>query len=441
MAGFISEEDRNLTGFAREIRLTEEDEQFDLAGYDKERVTTLMSNAFGRPFTLPSKPIKITFIVGGGKLVRAKYHDDLKRWVSDALNSIGYDDDKSAALGSEGLYKLQHDTNLNLMKMHVFPKLAKIEEDNSNSNNNDDVGIDTTSKEYIALNSAIVAFQAMIKNKVISWRQKKRLLKILQEFQEQYTTIETKLFSGQVLDTKEQFLYDNSESLEDKISFLQLEMKKKVDSGELTKSEKEELLTSMHCNLERLGEETPLPSKRISNVKERIEKVKQIKCISIPLVQAEAIMKLRLQVFPLMELEEVKGKTNSLTLNDLKKLEPKDDMLSTIEQLEMKSQGWWEDEDDWRERCDAELVKAQGRWSEQRKTMRSSNNNKKSATKQSTVWNKSGSSVGGGSGFKGGKGKASGRSAGNTSTTKSSSSTNTFASAFGGYDTSDSDDS
>ena len=441
MAGFISEEDRNLTGFAREIRLTEEDEQFDLAGYDKDRVTTLIENAFARPFTLPSKPIKITFVVGGGKLVRAKYHDELKRWVSDALNSIGYDDDKSAALGSEGLYKLQHDTNLNLMKMHVFPKLAKIEEDaNNNNNNDDDVGIDTNSKEYIALNSVIVAFQAMIKNKVISWRQKKRLLKILQEFQEQYTTIETKLFSGQVLDTKEQFLYDNSESLDEKISYVQTELKKKIDSGELTKDEKEELLTSMHCNLERLNEEKPVPTKRINNVKERIEKVKQIKCITIPLAQADTIMKLRLQVFPLIELEEVKGKSNSLTLSDLKKLEPKDDMLNTIEQLEIKSQGWWEDDDDWRGRCEVELMKAQERWQEQRKTMRSSSSTKKSTTKQSTstVWNRSGSSVGGGSSFKGGKGKSNSRV---TSSTGSSSNTNTFASAFGGYDSSDSDDS
>ena len=47
----------NLTGFAREIRLTEEDELYDLAGYDQERIIKLMSNAFSQPLTAPTKPI------------------------------------------------------------------------------------------------------------------------------------------------------------------------------------------------------------------------------------------------------------------------------------------------------------------------------------------------------------------------------------------------
>lgn len=94
----------NLTGFAREIRLTEEDELYDLAGYDQERIIKLMSNAFSQPLTAPTKPIKISFIVGGGKLVRSKYNDDMRRWVSDALKAIGFEEDKGAALGDAGMW-------------------------------------------------------------------------------------------------------------------------------------------------------------------------------------------------------------------------------------------------------------------------------------------------------------------------------------------------
>ena len=66
-----------LSGLAGTIRRTSESEQYDLAGYTEARVKDLILAVFSTPLDVPTKMIKLTFVVGGGKLVRAKYSDDL----------------------------------------------------------------------------------------------------------------------------------------------------------------------------------------------------------------------------------------------------------------------------------------------------------------------------------------------------------------------------
>ena len=41
--------------------------------------------------------IKITFVVGGGKLVRSKYDDNLPKFCVSALRELNYNEDKSSA--------------------------------------------------------------------------------------------------------------------------------------------------------------------------------------------------------------------------------------------------------------------------------------------------------------------------------------------------------
>jgi len=66
-----------FAGMAGEILGAIDSEQFDLAGYNEARVTDLMTSAFGSPLTAPTKMVRFTFIVGGGKLVRSKYDETL----------------------------------------------------------------------------------------------------------------------------------------------------------------------------------------------------------------------------------------------------------------------------------------------------------------------------------------------------------------------------
>jgi hypothetical protein len=50
------------------------------------RVQDLIQNAFGEPLTAPKEMVRFTFIIGGGKLVRSRYHEDLGKWMVTGMN-------------------------------------------------------------------------------------------------------------------------------------------------------------------------------------------------------------------------------------------------------------------------------------------------------------------------------------------------------------------
>ena len=89
--------EEQLSGMAGEIRSSLTSEQFDLANYTELRARDLVLAAFSSPLSAPTTMVRFTFVVGGGKLVRAKYSDDLPKWMGAALRDIGYTADASAA--------------------------------------------------------------------------------------------------------------------------------------------------------------------------------------------------------------------------------------------------------------------------------------------------------------------------------------------------------
>lgn len=86
-------------------------ETFDLAGFTHDQIVEMVPLAFKEPMTLA---LRICFVVGGGRLVRAKYHEDLQKWLSAALRELGFEEDRGAALGSQGVFKRQEDLAQNL---------------------------------------------------------------------------------------------------------------------------------------------------------------------------------------------------------------------------------------------------------------------------------------------------------------------------------------
>ena len=96
-----------LGATARSIRTSLESDEHDLAGGVTEaQAVELVRAAFGTPLPC-SKPLKVTFIVGGGKGVRAKYDEKLPLWLSGELRVLGYEEDRGASLGSQRCYKRQ----------------------------------------------------------------------------------------------------------------------------------------------------------------------------------------------------------------------------------------------------------------------------------------------------------------------------------------------
>lgn len=356
-----------IHGLAGEIRSSLTSEQYDLGGYTEARVTDLFHNAFRTPLTAPTEMVKFTFVVGGGKLVRSRYPEELPKWGTSALRELGFTEDRSAAetFDSQGTYKQQHDTGQNLKYLIVYPRVACADAQKSNGTETTATGnaANMNAPENIVVAAPMAIFQDMVASKVLSYAQKKKLLKLLQDKHEEFKAIEAKLVSGSQLTPIEQGIYDNNSGAdEDKINWLQHEIKAMIDNGQLTAKEKSEQLKTMESNIQSLKKEiedatTENKPKKVEKLQQKLEAivsrkavVEKIEPIPPKMQLSEDIIKLYLKLFPLLALEE-KGRSMSLTLADLKQLEPKADLESEIKELEGACRGWFEEEEVFQERC------------------------------------------------------------------------------------------
>jgi molybdopterin converting factor small subunit len=152
------------------------------------------------------------------------------------------------------------------------------------------------------------------------------------------------------------------------------EIKKYVDEGRLSASEKEELLKQLDSNLAATVEEITKANaegkpKKVEKLEEkrqgivtRKEAVSKIQPIQHRLKHGDEVQKLRVKLFPLLALED-KGRSMSLTLQDLKTLEEKSDIEASIAGLEAASRGWFEEDDDFQARCALEAKEAKAKYS------------------------------------------------------------------------------
>lgn len=337
-------------GLVGSIRSATTSEQFDLAGYTEVRTRDVIVGAFTKPLDAPTEMVKFTFIVGGGKLVRSRYDEELPKWVTNSLRELGYSEDRSAALdfSSQGTFKHQHDTGQNLKVVIVFPHVTCAQV-SSSSEVITTPTIDTTSKEYIITVAELETFKEIISHKVESWALKKRALKVLQDARARFEELEQKLVQGTLLTPEEQLFYDANPSCDqEKINWLQSEIKSMVESGKLTQTEKDVLLENLKSNIETIAEEINVAhaeqkQKRLEKLMEkklmmeqRKRAVESISPISFPLKYASEIHSLVCRLQPLLLLEE-KGRSMSLTLADLKTLEEKDEIERRIIEYENAS--------------------------------------------------------------------------------------------------------
>lgn len=425
-----------LSGMAGEIRSATTSEQFDLGGYTESRASDLISSAFSSPLTEPTKMVRFTFVVGGGKLVRSKYNDDLSKWMIAALRDVGYSEDRSAAetFDSQGTFKQQHDTGQNLKYIIVYPRVTCSEKTVGGSTQ--EVVVDRSSPEYIACACESATFKDMVASKVVSYKQKKHLQQVLQASADRFQEVEAKLISGAALSASEQGIYDsNSGADTEKIIWLQGEVKRMVDEGKLTRGEKADLIHSIEANLasvekeieEATAEAKPKKVEKLTAKKEAISARKATVALITPvqhrLAQSESIQKLYQRLFPLVALED-KGRSMSLTLADLKTLEEKSDIEDAIRNLEAASRGWFVEDADFTAMCQAEANEAREKYNK-----KAASGAKKPAGGLGGAKAGAGkSSAAGGWGTVTGKKAASGSGGGNTGAKKASGG---FAAAFG----------
>mmetsp|Transcript_16823 Transcript_16823/g.25295 ORF Transcript_16823/g.25295 Transcript_16823/m.25295 type:complete len:450 (-) Transcript_16823:143-1492(-) len=387
-----------INGLAGDIRSSLSSEQYDLAGYTESRTHDLIHQAFSQPLNTPTQMIKFTFVVGGGKLVRSRYSDDLIKWMTSALREIGYKDDRSAALdySCQGTFKQQHDTGQNLKVVIVFPYVtcANMKSTNDEMKPSEQT-INVNSKEYIVTACEFSTFCEIVSSKTESWSQRKRLLKILQDSRATFEALEQELMTGVLLSPSEQAIYDaNCGCDQEKITWLQGEIKAMVDKGNLTAAEREQLLESFAANLETVAAE--VESARAEGKTKKVEKLQEkMAAISArrtavqgvsPIVHrlrhGDEIQRLVVQLQPLYALEE-RSRSVALTLADLKTLEGKSDMESRVAELKERSRCWFESDEEFSKRCEYEEALGKSKYEASRKKL-------SAGKKKSAVTSKSG---------------------------------------------------
>ncbi|KAG1665159.1 hypothetical protein FOA52_005540 [Chlamydomonas sp. UWO 241] len=331
---------------------------------DEARVTDLMTSAFGTPLTAPTEMVRFTFLVGGGKLVRTRYPDDLPKWTTAALRSIGFTEDRSAAetYDSQGTFKQQHDTGQNLKYVVVYPHVACASAPPAAAGGD---GRDGPAKSPAAVmcSADLELFKKRLASKTSSWLQCRRLLKLLQDHVETVKAIEEKLCSGAALSPAEQAKYDSNSGVDDeKIAWLQTVTKGYVDEGKLSATEKAECIEALTHNLATLDEK--LSEAQAAGKAKMVEKLQGMKAeglakkavldkavpIPLRLKHGDEVQALRLKILPLVELE-AGARSCSLTMDDLKKLSVKPDLEEEIGALESASRGWFEADEDFAKRC------------------------------------------------------------------------------------------
>lgn len=364
-----------------------------------------------------------------------------------ALREIGFSEDRSAAetFDSQGTYKQQHDTGQNLKYLIVYPHVICASSLKAGGTSEGaQVIVDTQSPQYIVNACELVTFKEIVNSKTQAWRQRKRLLKSVQDSSENFKSIEAKLITGAPLSAQEQAAYDtNSGADDDKIAWVQMVIKEMVDGGFLTASEKDELLTSLASNIAQIqseiteAREESKPKKvekleeKKKGVAERKSKVEAIAPIHHRLKHSEDILRLRLRLLPLIALED-KGRSMSLTMADLKNLEQKGEIEEAIFQLETASRCWFEDEQEFQERCELEAKEARTKYAKSQAGKKPSSGVKKASSGGS---GSTGRHISSGSSWSvAGAGK---KSVGSVGSVKKSGNAG-FAAAFGGGD-SDSD--
>lgn len=386
------------SGMAASIRAATESETFDLAGNAPSTIKTTMESAFATPLVL-SEMIRITFITGAGKLGRQRYDDNAAKTVTSTLRDLGYEEDRGASCVVEcaGSFKSQHDTGKNLKTIVVFPKVTMNDglEDGMNGLSVEDRGpsvLEENSAEQMIAVSSNTVFEKNIGSKCPSWSQKKACGVVISEIKEIMDSLDGKLLKGTVFTPSEQDFYDavTVDSLEQKAAYIKQEMQKHVEAGKITRVEKGKLLTQVTEKIENLEKEIDTATKeskpkkvnKLTAQKGKLtERQKTLDGITPqpphPLRHQAEIEKLRKEMQPLLKLEnQTKGRL--LTLKETTTLSRKYEIEEEITELEDKSRGWFEDDEDFQTRVEASRSQASKR-AAAKKTVKKSSSSGRSA--------------------------------------------------------------
>eukprot|EP00931_Biecheleriopsis_adriatica_P076627 TRINITY_DN50316_c0_g1_i1.p1 TRINITY_DN50316_c0_g1~~TRINITY_DN50316_c0_g1_i1.p1 ORF type:complete len:408 (+),score=134.03 TRINITY_DN50316_c0_g1_i1:60-1283(+) len=358
------------SGLAGKVRRVTESDDFDLSGYDQAKCAELVKAAFSEPLPL-REMIRLSFTVGGGKLVRQKYSDDLPKIFMNALTAGGYQEDAGATVevGSAGKFKYHHDTNKNLKFVHVFPKLGGEVPDASGGGYEEAEEEEAPSTpEDLLFRSDEKEFLRLVQTHLTTYAQKKKLLELLKQRISALEAIEQKMTRMERLEASEEALFNDvgSEELKEKCKVLTSELQTMIDAGQLTAAEKADFLEQLDGKLALLGEEIKKAEadgkakkvQALTQQRDTMQKTrtaaKEADPVSLPALKNGAqIRELRVKLADLARIE--KASKGNYTMDELRRLGERPEIEEAVQELESRARGWLESDEVFQQRLEANL--------------------------------------------------------------------------------------
>jgi hypothetical protein len=350
-----------MASLGGKVRKSTESDEVDLAGYDQDRCNEFVKAAFTEPFELTSM-IRLSCVVGGGKLVRQKYSDDLPKQLMIALDGIGFNQDNAAdlSMASAGKYKSHHDTNKNLKFVHVYPRVVAPAQ-NTTEEGGEEEAEDEGERDPadVLAECELDDFRRVIATHVVSYVAKKRLLDAIKERIAKMEEAERKLIEREVLDDALQKLYDtlDLEKLKGKVQVLAGEMQAMIDAGQLTADEKTMVQEQLDGKLAALEAELTKAdadgkAKLKAKLEEQQKKLKDTRAAvsgaapapTPPLKYAKEIQKLHVRLAGLSKME--KENAGKYTLEQLKVLGERPEMEEALSVYKARSRVWFETDEE-----------------------------------------------------------------------------------------------
>jgi len=303
--------------------------------------------------------VRLSFVVGGGKLVRQKYSDDLPKLFMASLSNVGYVNDESAAVevGSAGKYKYQHDTNKNLKFVHVFPRLAAPDTGDAGEDEEDEeeeeADEDLTEEQRRLLRSSDEQFERICDEALMTYGQKKNALDFMKARVAKWNEIDEKVRNCEQLSPEEDKLYNSDidiTSIEAKDKVLSAKIQEFIEKGQLSAHDQKNLLATLEgklAQIEKSGKKAP------AKLLETIKQVKECDPKPLPpLRHAEKIKEHSRKIAQLKSLEaSLKGKLG--TIEQTRALAEEPLHKEALETFTQKSRGWFESEDVFQQRLEA----------------------------------------------------------------------------------------
>ncbi|CAE7503660.1 unnamed protein product [Symbiodinium pilosum] len=356
------------SGLAGKIRRATESDEFDLSGYDQARCNELAKAAFSEPMAL-KEMVRLSFVVGGGKLVRQKYSDDLPKHFCSALTLIGFQEDNSATVeqGSAGKFKFHHDTNKNLKFVHVFPKLsAEVRTEAAGEEEAAEEPAATPAE--LLLRSDDAEFLRLVQAQVVTYGEKKKLLEILKQRISDLEAIEAKMARLERVEASEEALFNDvgAEELKEKKKVVEGEMKAMVDAGRLTAAEKADFLEQLegkvsqaNAEIQKAQQDGKAKKVQARTVHRTLAANRVFRDVQALQQQLEILQNTKAAVkeaepAPLPPLKHG-AKIRELRLNlGLTRLGERPEIEEAVTELERRAKGWLESDEVFQERLEAQ---------------------------------------------------------------------------------------